>query len=316
MSIDTPADNADLTQLQDIPVDTVLNSIDASLVHLPTYRELYYRWERQQWRTQDIDFIPDRIQWEDMSEEEHEGFLAGLASFYQGEASVTDALSPFVGAAPDEEMRIFLTTQQVDEARHTVFFNRFFTEVVGLDRGRLEDTLEIARQYMNPASQYILIESLSNLAERIRQEPRNLVHLVEGVTLYHVIIEGTMALAGQRALLEGYRQENLFPSLRAGMIALTRDESRHVIFGVRFLRDMIQQDAAYTPIIVDAVRRFAPAAIAALVPADEIVTNMLEQREDPWKAPRYAQDSLRKKLKVIGLSIELSSVQSLPAFAP
>jgi ribonucleoside-diphosphate reductase beta chain len=312
MSIDTPADNADLTQLQDIPVDIVLNSIDASLVHLPTYRELYYRWERQQWKTQDIDFIPDRIQWEDMSEEEHEGFLAGMASFYQGEASVTDALSPFVGAAPDVEMRIFLATQQVDEARHTVFFNRFFTEVIGLDRGRLEDTLEIVRQYMNPASQYILIESLSNLAERIRQEPDNLVHLVEGVTLYHVIIEGSMALAGQRALLEGYRQENLFPALRAGMIALTRDESRHVIFGVRFLRDMIQQDAAYTPIVIDAVKRFAPAALAALIPADKFIANMLQRHEDPWKAPRYAQNSLRKKLKVIGLSIELPSIQPPP----
>ena len=98
MSTDTPADNADLRQLQDIPVDIVLNSIDASLVHLPTYRELYYRWERQQWRTQDIDFIPDRIQWEDMSEEEHEGFLAGLASFYQGEASVTACPQPFCGS--------------------------------------------------------------------------------------------------------------------------------------------------------------------------------------------------------------------------
>ena len=315
MSIDTPADNADLTQLQNVPVDIVLNSIDANLVHLPTYRELYYRWERQQWKTQDIDFIPDRIQWEDMSEEEHEGFLAGLAIFYQGEASVTDALSPFVGAAPDEEMRIFLTTQQVDEARHTVFFNRFFTEVVGLDRGKLEDTLETARQYMNPASQYILIESLSNVSERIRQEPGQLVHLVEGVALYHLIIEGTMALAGQRTLLEGYRQENLFPSLRAGMIALTRDESRHVIFGVRFLRDMIQQNTAYTSVIIDAVKRFAPAAITALIPADDIVSTMLEQGEDPWKAPRYAQDSLRKKLRVIGLSIELPSVQPSPDFA-
>ena len=220
-----------------------------------------------------------------------------------------------MGAAPDEEIRIFLTTQQVDEARHTVFFNRFFTEVVGLDKGRLEDTLEIARQYMNPASQFILIESLSNVAERIRQEPDNLVHLVEGVTLYHVIIEGTMALAGQRALLEGYRQENLFPSLRAGMTALTRDESRHVIFGIRFLRDMIQQDAAYTPIIIEVVRRFAPAALTALIPADEVIRNMLERQEDPWKAPRYAQDLLRKKLKVIGLSIELPSVHP-PAFAP
>src|SRR6266849_1096010 len=149
MSIEITPENASLAQLQQTPIDYVMNIIDQGLVHLPSYRELYYRWERQQWCSQDIDFIPDRIQWEQLLEEEQEEYLYGLAGFFQGEASVTDALAPYVIAMPNEEMRIFVTTQLVDEARHTVFFDRFFKEVMGVDTQKLEDALTVARGYMN-----------------------------------------------------------------------------------------------------------------------------------------------------------------------
>src|SRR5512133_3405638 len=120
MSIEMPLENASLAQLQHTPIDTVLNIIDEGLVHLPSYRELYYRWERQQWRAQEIDFRVDRLQWEKMSEQERSDRINGLAAFFQGEACVTDTLAPYVLAMPDEEMRIFITTQLADEARHTV----------------------------------------------------------------------------------------------------------------------------------------------------------------------------------------------------
>ena len=51
--------------------------------------------------------------------------------FFYGEDAVTDGLSPYIDAAPKEEQKYFLATQQVDEARHSVFFHRFFKEVIG-----------------------------------------------------------------------------------------------------------------------------------------------------------------------------------------
>ena len=128
MAIEVSAEHASLAQLQHTPIDNVLHIIDRGLVHLPSYRELYYRWEHQQWSTHDIDFIPDRVQWEQLLEEEQEDYLYGLAGFFQGEVSVAEALASYVIAMPDEEMRIYLTTQLVDEARHTVFFARFLTK--------------------------------------------------------------------------------------------------------------------------------------------------------------------------------------------
>ena len=312
MSIDMPLENASLTQLQQTPIDNVLHIIDEGLVHLPTYRELYYRWERQQWRAQDINFSDDREQWISMSQDERNMRIYGLSAFFQGEACVTDTLSPYVFAMPDEETRIFLTTQLVDEARHTVFFARFFHEVMGIEKPNMEEMLAFARQYMNPQLKYILIESLSEVAERIRQEPGNLAYLVEGITLYHVVVEGTMALAGQRGILEAYRQFNLFPAFRGGFTAVARDESRHVVFGVKFLRDMIQQDKANARVVHDAIEKYTQTAIEAITPGPEQVANMLAAGQDPWVTPRYAQDSLRKKLKVIGLEMHLPSVPPPP----
>ena len=54
--------------------------------------------------------------------------------FFHGEDVVADDLAPFIDAAPREEQKYFLATQQVDEARHAIFFNRFMHEVVGRRR--------------------------------------------------------------------------------------------------------------------------------------------------------------------------------------
>jgi len=38
MSIDMPLESASLAQLQQTPIDNVINIIDEGLVHLPSYR--------------------------------------------------------------------------------------------------------------------------------------------------------------------------------------------------------------------------------------------------------------------------------------
>lgn len=314
MSIDMPLESAPLAQLQHTPIDSVLQIIDEGLVYLPGYRELYYRWERQQWQAQEIDFSSDRAQWELMNEQERQDRMYGLSAFFKGESCVTDTLAPYIAAMPDEEMRLFLTTQLADEARHTVFFARFFKEVLGVEAESLEAELDVTLQYMNDDLKTILITALSEVSERIRQQPRNLAHLIEGVTLYHVVVEGMMALAGQRSILEFYRQNNMFPAFRGGFTAVARDESRHVVFGVKFLRDMIQRDNANAQVVYNAVNKYAPTALAAISLDDEDVAEMLAMKLDPWVSPRYALDSLRKKLKVIGLSMELPIVPPPPVF--
>src|SRR6266542_5306535 len=97
-----------------------------------SYDDLYARWERGNWRATEIDFTQDAIDWrERLTEEQRRSALWLYALFFHGEDSVTDNLSPYIDAAPLEEQKYFLATQQVDEARHSVFFKRFMHEVIG-----------------------------------------------------------------------------------------------------------------------------------------------------------------------------------------
>ncbi|GCE29306.1 hypothetical protein KDA_47900 [Dictyobacter alpinus] len=314
MSLDLAAETASIQQLQQTPIDNVLKIIDHGLAQLPTYRELYYRWERQHWQAHEIDFTVDIQQLDQMSDADISEIITITASFFQGEASVTDALAPYVMAMPDEEMRFFVTTQLVDEARHTIFFDRFFTEVLNVDDEHIEERLLLAREFMSPAMRFILIDSLADITQRLQREPKNGKLLVEAVVLYHIITEGTMGVAGQRKLLEYFRQKDLFPAFRGGFTAVARDESRHVLFGVKFLRDMLQQDPAYGEVIQAAIQRYAPAALGALAPDASELPTLLARREDPWLTQRYGQASLTKKLKVIGLNIEVPTVKPAPVF--
>src|ERR687890_2040529 len=96
-----------------------------------SYEDLYRRWEKGNWSAMDLDFSEDRTDWQEkFSDLERRAALWNYAMFFHGEDSVTDNLSPYIDAAPREEQKYFLATQQVDEARHSVFFGRFMKEVV------------------------------------------------------------------------------------------------------------------------------------------------------------------------------------------
>src|ERR671920_1045254 len=82
----------------------LMESGDAGQVNLLTYTQLYELWERQQWRTQDIDFTQDRIDWhERIPEEERFQRMFGLSAFFVGEQRVASELGPIMRAAPTEE---------------------------------------------------------------------------------------------------------------------------------------------------------------------------------------------------------------------
>src|SRR5713226_4690373 len=130
---------ASLHELGQIESDSIIvGEIDDKLVDLPSYRELYHRWEKQQWSTQDLDFSIDRQSWATVSEENRPIWISGFVVFFQGEVSVVNTLIPYLAAAPTEEQRIFLTTQLADEARdesrHVLFGVRFLRDMVQQDQ--------------------------------------------------------------------------------------------------------------------------------------------------------------------------------------
>jgi ribonucleoside-diphosphate reductase beta chain len=276
---------------------------DRGEVNLLSYAELYRLWERQQWRTQDLDFTQDRIDWhERIPPEERFQRMYGLSSFFIGEQRVAEELGPMMRAAPTEEMRIFLCTQIADEARHVAFFNRFYEQVGVLEAETLQTRLEETSQHLNPEFGVLFDEMLAGRVDKLARDPGDLVTLVEAITLYHMIIEGMLALTGQHFITAYNEDVGTLPGFVQGFNNVARDEHRHVAFGARFLREMAQEDERYRDAIQRTLVECGPAADGVLEPRwvkeqgiEPLGYTMEETRE-------FAMKCLERRLKVIGLT--------------
>jgi ribonucleoside-diphosphate reductase beta chain len=281
----------------------LLESADRGEVHLLSYAELYNLWERQQWATQDLDFTQDRIDWhERIPEEERFQRMYGLSSFFIGEQKVAEELGPMMRAAPTEEMRIFLCTQIADEARHVRFFNRFYDEVGVLEATNLQDRLVETSAHVNPEFDQLFDEMLKGRVDHLARQPEDLVVLVEAITLYHMVIEGMLALTGQHFILQYNEEVGTLPGFVEGFNKIARDEHRHVAFGARFLREMAQEDPKYADAITRTLTEVAPIADGVLQPKwyVEGETEVLGATMEETRA--FAMKALERRLKVIGLA--------------
>jgi len=279
-------------------------SADRGEVHLLGYGQLYELWERQQWATQDLDFTQDRVDWhERFDEEERLARMYGLSSFFIGEQRVAAELGPIMRAAPREEMRIFLCTQIADEARHVAFFDRFYAEVGVLEADGLQDRLAETSGHLNPEFGTLFDELLRRRVDRLATAPDDTEALVEAITIYHMVIEGMLALTGQHFIIDYNERLGTLPGFVEGFTNVARDEHRHVAFGARFLRDMAQADPRYRDAIQRTLVECGPAADGVLTPPwyDEVEeADVFGYTLDETKA--FAMKCLERRLKVIGLT--------------
>jgi ribonucleoside-diphosphate reductase beta chain len=281
----------------------LLESADRGEVHLLSYEQLYNLWERQQWATQDVDFTQDRIDWhERIPAEERFQRMYGLSSFFIGEQRVAEELGPMMRAAPSEEMRIFLCTQIADEARHVRFFNRFYDEVGVLRSDNLQDRLAETSEHLNPQFGVLFDEMLSSRVDRLARHPEDLEVLVEAITLYHMIIEGMLALTGQHFIIEYNEEQGTLPGFVEGFNNIARDEHRHVAFGARFLREMAERDSRYGDAIQRTLEECGPAADGVLTPTWYVEGETELFGTDLEETRAFAAKALERRLKVIGLA--------------
>jgi len=211
-----------------------------------TYEDLYSRWERGNWSAMELDFTEDARQWrEEFTEFERQAALWNYCLFFWGEDAVADNLSPYIDAAPLEEQKYFLTTQQVDEARHAVFFKRFMQEVCGIGDGSMSSGLQAIKPQLTPGFRKIF-DRLDTMADELRAD-RSKPQLAAAVTLYHVVIEAALAQPGQHFICSYLEERNVLPAFRKGMQNIAADEQRHIGFGVKLLADLRREDPVGVP---------------------------------------------------------------------
>jgi hypothetical protein len=229
-----------------------------------SYGDLYERWEKGNWRATEIDFSEDREQWrERFSELQRRAALWNYAMFFHGEDSVAENLSPYIDAAPREEQKYFLATQQVDEARHSVFFARFMNEVVEAGDD-IAGSLEATRPELTWGFRRTFAR-LDRMADELRRD-RSLPKLAQAIALYHVVIEATLAQPGQHFIERYLTEQDLLPGFRSGMENVSKDEQRHIGFGVKLLADLVAEDPSCKDSVAALMREVMPYAVAVFVP--------------------------------------------------
>jgi ribonucleoside-diphosphate reductase beta chain len=294
---------ANLKELGDIRIDDVLAFIDRGIENMPSYMDLYRRWESQQWSVGELDFTLDRQDWLRAKDIEKKSTLWSHRLFFNGEERVTATLAPFVWAAPTPEIEIFLSTQMVDEARHTVFFERWWREVVGTDAKDLKELLAEIRPDTNEGYNTLFYDRLPSTAQRMASNPKDFDAFVEGVTIYHIIVEATIALTGQRFELESMREVGTTDrGFYRGFTAVARDESRHVSFGIKVLQEAVREDPErFAPLIQRTLVECLPLIAGTLEPPDP--TYITEFGHTESEILTFALESLNKRLRAIGINL-------------
>jgi ribonucleotide reductase beta subunit family protein with ferritin-like domain len=273
------------------------------------YDDLYARWERSNWCATEIDFSQDVVDWnEKLTHEQRRSAVWLYTLFFHGEDSVTDNLSPYIDAAPLEEQKYFLATQQVDEARHAVFFHRFMREVVGVGDGSIASSLRATDDQITWGHRKVF-RRLDQMADELRAD-RSKPQLARAVTLYHVLVEASLAQPGQH-MIERYLEElDLLPGFREGMRNVALDEQRHIGFGVKLLADLYREDPERIgDAIVGTLREILPWTAAVAKPPGWDETYMTAFGFTYDDLGEEGARSLEQKLRAIGLPVD-----TLPGF--
>ena len=223
--------------------------------------------------------------------------------FFWGEDAVADNLSPYIDAAPLEEQKYFLTTQQVDEARHAVFFKRFMQEVCEVGDGSMSSGLNAIKPQLTSGFRKIF-DRLDLMADELRAD-RSPAKLAAAVTLYHVVIEAALAQPGQHFICSYLEERNQLPAFREGMENIAADEQRHIGFGVKLLSDLNREDPVRVPkAVAKILREVTRYTSQVLMPPgwDESYLTVFNYSFD--KVGVEGLVSMTTKLRSAGLAIE------------
>ncbi|HYH57956.1 MAG TPA: ribonucleotide-diphosphate reductase subunit beta [Thermoleophilaceae bacterium] len=272
-------------------------------VQLMTPQQLYELWERQHWASQTVDLTRDPDDWATLTDAEREESLWTLSSFFVGEERVATQFSGLVMAYEDEQEEAFLTTQQVDEARHMQFFDRWYREVPGYGDESISGRLELARRDVSDAFLELFDGVLVDAGKRLIDDPQDVDAKIDYVVTYHLLIEGVLALTGQHFMTDYFEKRGILPGFVEGFTKISRDEHRHVAYGTWFLQQKAR-DERHAKRIQDRLAELLPITAGVLVPPgkqlgdDYTFMGYTNQEQAEWS---FA--ALTRRLKVIGVGL-------------
>jgi hypothetical protein len=90
--------------------------------------------------------------------------------------------------------------------------------------------------------------------------------LAQSVAIYHVVVEGMLAIPGQHFIQRYVEKMEILPAFSEGITNVSRDESRHVAFGIAFLGELVASSTDCRSAAIEMFDRVLPWAVGVFVP--------------------------------------------------
>ena len=274
-----------------------------SEIQLNDPQTLYRRWEDGQWSPFEVDLSVDKEQWPGIDPEVREIIHFALSSLMVAEERITTKFTGLVAAHGSEEEATFLSTQQVDEARHMQFYARFRDEVIAEPQA-IAAHVEKARESVSDSFRHIFDEALVEAHEELVANPGDLAAKVRFVTLYHLVLESTLGLTSFKFITDYLSAEGLLPGFVEGYSKIHHDETRHIGYGVWFLRETVRERPELADAVRETLRALLPSVAESLKPPGDGdgSTELLGVTEEEIR--EFALNGLTRRLKLIGVPLE------------
>jgi ribonucleoside-diphosphate reductase beta chain len=264
-------------------------------------QQLYDDWEHAHWAAQDVDLSRDRADWEGMAADARGLLQFVLSSLMVAEERISTQFCGLVLAQDDEEEGSFLSTQLVDEVRHMQFYARFQNEVIA-DPASIASHVARARQELGDPFRKVFDEALVEAHDRLRREPRDREAKVDFVTIYHMVIEGTLGITASHFVLDFLHERDLLPGFANGYGLIHSDEQRHIAYGTWFLQMAIAERPELAEVVRGRILDLLPAVAESVSPPSEGAWDLLGVEDGELAA--YGLDALTRRLAIIGVSLE------------
>jgi ribonucleoside-diphosphate reductase beta chain len=263
--------------------------------------QLYLDWERAHWVSQDVDLSRDPADWADLDQGQRNLLYFALSSLMVAEERISTQFCGLVLAQEDEEEGSYLSTQLVDEVRHMQFYARFQNEVIA-DPAAIGAHVARAREVLGDAFERVFDQALVQAHDRLRLDPTDREAKVRFVTIYHMVIEGTLGLTASHFILDYLRERDMLPGFTEGYGRIASDEQRHIAYGTWFLREAVAADPAMADVIRGQIRELLPAVAESIAPPSEGAWDVLGV-EDGALA-EFALGALNRRLGLIGAPLD------------
>ena len=262
---------------------------------------LYLDWEHAHWAARDVDLTRDPSDWGGLEEGERDLLYFALSSLMVAEERISTQFVGLVLAQEDEEEGSFLSTQLVDEVRHMQFYARFQDEVIA-DPATIAAHVARSREVLGEPFKKIFDEALVAAHDRLLADPTDRGAKVEFVTIYHMILEGTLGLVTSHFLLDLLRERELLPGFVDGYSRIAADEQRHIAYGTWFLREAVAGDPAMADVVRDRIEELLPAVAETVSPPSEGAFDALGV--DDGALAEFGLGALNRRLALIGAPLD------------